>query len=151
MLSFRNSLTHPSLSSIISRQLPCLVDHSFKMYEMFLLIQPFLPGPPQPHNAQARPSALSLDSCSGFLPASLRAASPHFCLPHMSKVRQHLLKHTASRWNFLIQNTQWVNRSEYQAGITLYHQGETGHDTIQPGYWEKHHESIGCTLTLGST
>lgn len=150
MLSFRNSLTHSSLSSVISRQPPCPVDHSFKMYEMFLLIQPFLPAPscstvPEP----------ALCTQSRFLqgpPAtSLPAASPHFCPPHMSKVTQHLLKHTSSRWNFLIRDIQRDNRNQYQAGTTQYWQGERGHDAIQQGQWEKHHEDIGCILTLEDT
>lgn len=123
MLSFRNSLTHPSLSSIIPRQPPCPVDHSFKMYEMFLLIQPFLPAP-------SCPAVPALCTQSRFLqgpPASSHPCSfsPLLSTPHV-QVRQHILTPVSSRWNFLIRDIQWDDRGPSWNDPTLAGREWTG-------------------------
>lgn len=92
---------------------------------MFLLIQPFLPAPSS--LTQPKAGSPQIPAVATWL-ASLPSASPHFCPPPMSKVRQHLLKHSSSSSNVLVQNIQWDNRSEYQAGMALL-RWEGGLDT----------------------
>lgn len=150
MFSFRNSLTHCSLSSIISRQLACPVDHSFKMYEMFLLIQPFLPAPSCP--TVPKPALCTWSRVLQGPPASIPPGSfsPFPSTLHVQG-QTTLTKAHIHRWNFLIWGIQRENRNYYWAGRTRYWQGEKGQDATQLQQWEKHHEDIGCILPPKNT
>lgn len=126
MLSFRNSLTHPSLSSIISRRPPCPADHSFKMYEMFLSSNPALPARPLPTpHSPGQALCGFLQQPPGWPPSLLPLPSRR---PRSTPPEAHM-----QQLKFPDPNIQWDSRSEPgQAGPALLAGGEET-NTIQVG------------------